>query len=293
MNVLTPGHATSAYGPENFAAGQDARTPPTVRPPEHSEPFLAWPGWNHLKFAAVVSLIGAVWFVIVYGGCDAFTAHRVQRLRVHLDAELLIPFIPETVLLYSSIYLLFLAAPFILRQRQDFLRLAIQLDLTILLAGIGFLLIPAQLAFRPESDLGIFPGLFRFADKLNLTYNLVPSLHVALSVACVAAFAPRASCLGAVCLWAWAVAISASTLLTHQHHVLDVLAGWALGLSVFWAFARWKDRSPAMDSRALPILTDGDSVPFEMTAASPRNGSEKTEIGAGNPRRTSGFVRNT
>ena len=191
-------------------------------------------------FAALVSLIGALWFAIVYGGCDAITAHRTARIRVHLEAELGIPFIPEMVVVYSSIYVLFLAAPFIFRRQEDFLRLALELDAIILLAGIGFLLIPAQLAFRPESDLGLFPVLFRFADKLNLTYNLVPSLHVALNVACITGFAARARPVGALFLWVWAVLISASTLFTHQHHLLDVVAGWILALSVCRVFSRAK-----------------------------------------------------
>jgi len=29
----------------------------------------------------------------------------------------------------------------------------------------------------------------------------------------------------------WAAALAASTLLLHQHHVLDVVAGWFLGIS--------------------------------------------------------------
>ncbi len=199
---------------------------------------MAWPGWKHIRFAALVSLIGCLWFVFVYGGCDAITAHRATRIRVHLDSELNIPFIPETALIYMSIYLLFLAAPFILRQRHEFLALAIVLDIIILIGGIGFLLLPAKLAFAPETDLGAFPWLFRFADGLNLTYNLVPSLHVALSVACVVAYAARAGLIVKILLWIWAFAISASTLFTHQHHLADVAAGWMVAFAAM-AFVRF------------------------------------------------------
>jgi membrane-associated phospholipid phosphatase len=198
-----------------------------------SVPFWGWPGWRHLRFAAWVSGIGILWFLLVYVGCDTITAHRSLRIRIHLDAELNIPFVPETVLIYMSIYLLFLAAPFILRQRREFLALAVTLNLVILISGICFLLVPAQLAFAPPANLGAFPNLFRFADRLNLTYNLVPSLHVALSVTCIAVFARRAGRTGKILLWVWAVAIAASTLLTHQHHVLDAITGFGLGLGAF------------------------------------------------------------
>jgi membrane-associated phospholipid phosphatase len=132
-----------------------------------------------------------------------------------------------------SIYALFLAAPFVIRQRNDFFALSMTLNLMVLVSGFCFLAIPAQLAFAPPKDLGAFPGLFRFADRLNLTYNLVPSLHVALGVLCIAAFSAKAGNLGKVLLWLWAVAIALSTLLTHQHHVVDVVAGAALALLAY------------------------------------------------------------
>jgi membrane-associated phospholipid phosphatase len=124
------------------------------------------------------------------------------------------------------------------------LTLAITLDVIILVGGIGFLLIPARLAFAPPTDLGAFPGLFRFADRLNLTYNLIPSLHVALSGACIVTYAPRAGVFGRILLWTWGLAISASTLFTHQHHVLDVVAGWIVSLAACWIFQEPRFPSP-------------------------------------------------
>ena len=198
-----------------------------------SEPFFGWPGWKHLCYAAWLSAVGTAWFLLVYGGADALNARRAFRLPVHFDSELAIPFIPETVLIYMSIYLLFLAAPFVLRRREEFLALSIALNAIILIAGICFMLVPAEPAFAPPKSFGAFPGLFRFADWLNLTTNLFPSLHVALTVGCVAAFATRAGKIGQAALWTWAAATAASTLLTHQHHVVDVVAGLALAGAAF------------------------------------------------------------
>ena len=134
------------------------------------------------------------------------------------------------VVVYLSIHLLFAAVPFILRTRREIRAFILTLVAVIAIAGVGFVLLPAELAFPPPGDLGTWQALFRLADWLNLDYNLVPSLHVALSVACLAAFASRAGLVGAALLWTWAGAIAASTLLTHQHHLLDVATGAALGL---------------------------------------------------------------
>jgi membrane-associated phospholipid phosphatase len=73
--------------------------------------------------------------------------------------------------------------------------------------------------------------LYAVADRMNLQYNLVPSLHVTLSIVCVAAFAARASSTaGRAVLWLWGAAIALSTLLTHEHHVLDAVSGWLLAV---------------------------------------------------------------
>jgi membrane-associated phospholipid phosphatase len=50
----------------------------------------------------------------------------------------------------------------------------------------------------------------------------------------VTVYARRAGLPGKMLLWLWAGVIAASTLLLHQHYLLDVLTGAALG----WAGAR-------------------------------------------------------
>lgn len=194
--------------------------------------FLAWPGWAHLWRAALFYLLVTLWFGIVYGGADWFTAQRTTRIRIHLDGELSLPLIPAFTLVYMSIYLLFLAAPFVLQTRQELAALAVNQTLAILMAGIAFLFLPAQLAFPPPQNLGSWEGLFRFADRLNLDYNLVPSLHVALSVICIEMFASHAGPSGRFALRAWGLLIAASTLFTHQHHLLDAATGYLLAFVV-------------------------------------------------------------
>ena len=197
---------------------------------EHPERFVARPGWSHLFYAWALSLANGIWFVLVFGGCGFITAHRALRIPIHFAAELKIPFVPGMTTVYMSIYFLFLAGPFILRTRREFRSVIATLATMIGIAGLGFLLVPGQLAFPPprEQDLGIWAGLFHLADRLNLDYDLVPSLHVALSVACITAFCIHTRVIGRTLLWIWAAAIALSTLLTHQHHVIDVVTGWFL-----------------------------------------------------------------
>jgi membrane-associated phospholipid phosphatase len=195
-------------------------------------PFLAWPGWAHLRDAALLSLANALWFLAVYGGADFLTSRRGFRVPVHFAAELRIPFVPWMTIFYMSLYGLFILAPFILRTRREFAATVFTMSVAIAVSGIAFLLFPAELAFAPVRDgqLGIWAGLYHVADGLNLTYNLLPSLHVAFAVICVAIFSPRAPRPMRIVLWSWASLIAASTVLTHQHHILDVVTGWLLAV---------------------------------------------------------------
>lgn len=193
--------------------------------------------WNRpdadlLRTYVWVALAGAAWFGLVYGGTDYVTAQRSFRVRVHFEAELRIPFVAWTAWIYMSIYALFLMAPFTLRSPREVKRLGATLATVTAVAGVFFLLAPGELAFPPRPhppDPGPTTAAVALADWLNLRYNLLPSLHVALSVACVAAYAPRASRPGRVLLWTWATAVAVSTVLTHFHHVLDAVTGFLLG----------------------------------------------------------------
>ena len=198
------------------------------------EPFFAWPSWAHLRIAWLQTVLVSAWFAFVFVGANWVTAQRVTRVRVHFDAELQIPLIPSFTIIYMSIYGLFLVAPFVLRTRREITSLAVAQTITIFVAGICFLLVPARLAFAPATDLqlGIWRGMFRYADRLNLDYNLVPSLHVALSIVCIELFASHANFTGKCFLRAWGVLIAAATVLTHQHHLVDALTGFLLALAV-------------------------------------------------------------
>jgi membrane-associated phospholipid phosphatase len=145
-----------------------------------------------------------------------------------------------------SIYGLLLLAPFILRTRREFAAAAATMAVAIAAGGIGFLLVPAELAFAPvrAEQLGVWAGMYHLADALNLTYNLLPSLHVAFAVICVAIFSPRAPGPVRAALWLWASLIAVSTVLIHQHHVLDVVTGWLLAVACVRAVFCRAVRSP-------------------------------------------------
>src|SRR5262249_53307165 len=96
-----------------------------------------------------------------------------------------------------------------------------------------FLLLPAQLAYEKGDDPGLWQALFDWNRHIVLNYNLVPSLHVAMSAVALAAYARGRGLLGKALLAAWGMAIALSTLLVHEHHVVAVAAGALLG---WWGY---------------------------------------------------------
>ena len=181
-----------------------------------------------------------MWWVLVYHGANGLTGLRSPRVPVHLGAERAMPFVPPLILSYLSIDLVFLPAPFVLRGRRELEALTLSLATAIAVAAPGFLLFPAELAY-PRCDPGAWSGLFALARRRALSYNLVPSLHVAMSGICLAAYGTRCGATGRALLAAWAASIALSTLLTHQHHLLDVAAGLALAVACKrFIYDRWR-----------------------------------------------------
>jgi membrane-associated phospholipid phosphatase len=196
-------------------------------PANHS--FLAWPGWALLAQTLLLALPVTLWWVLIYHGANWLTEMRSYRVRVHLDAELAMPFVPPFILAYVSMDLVFVPAPFILRSRRELEALALSLAVVTAVAGISFLLWPAELAY-PRRDPGAWSAIFAFARQIALPYNLVPSLHVAMSCIGLAAYATHCGTVGKALLGTWAAAIALSALLTHQHHLLDVVTGLILAV---------------------------------------------------------------
>ncbi len=197
------------------------------------ERFLACPGGKNLAYACIVLGIPSfAWFAFVYAGVDYLTGLHQYRVPLYLDAELAIPLIPATTLFYNSLHVIYSLAPFILRTRPEMHSLVLVWFLMTLVGGIVFLIIPFEPGFLPpdSSDMGMWQGMFEFADNANLRFNCCPSLHVAWAVATIDIYARSARRTGRILLATWSAGICLSTLLLHQHHVIDVIGGLALGL---------------------------------------------------------------
>jgi membrane-associated phospholipid phosphatase len=178
--------------------------------------------------AAGVSAGLSLLFLLVYGGCLWITSQRHDVGVFYFSWERAIPFVPFMILPYLSIDLFFVAAPFLLPNERGLSVYARRVAMAIVVAGIGFLLFPLRFAFpRPAAD-GWLGSLFNWFRTLDAPNNLFPSLHAALLLFLIDVYARSTRGLIRLAVMIWFSLVALSPLLTHQHHLIDILGGFAL-----------------------------------------------------------------
>ena len=185
---------------------------------------VSWPekqiGLHYLKLAALLS----IQFVVIYGGANLLSQQRTDVHQIYFDWELSIPLVPSMVWIYASICPLMLSPPFFLNSR-DLTNLAKQLAVAMVVAGSVFLLFPGMTGYEPTATSS---SAIEFIRLIDLPYNVFPSLHVALSSIIMLHLYRVFGTSGRWLLAIWLIALITSVILTHQHHLADVVGGLVL-----------------------------------------------------------------
>lgn len=189
----------------------------------------------------ILYLKWAVWvgvaFFSIYPLTNWLTSLRETPLHLYFQQELNIPFLPQFIWFYLSMYVLFLL-PLLFLLAEDMPRLGKSLIVGTLISGCLFLLFPAVLGFQrvvPASSP--YQGLFVAIFSIDHPHNLVPSLHIVFSTSIILALVSRVAWSLRILFISWLIVIMASTMFVHQHHVLDVLVGFVLAIYIhkyFW-----------------------------------------------------------
>jgi len=193
--------------------------------------WIALPTKSDLRARLKACLLFAAFFCAVYGGTSLLTDLHQFRLSLHFDFELKAAFVPAFSILYVSLYLLMGMLPFVFRSWQELVPTAATLTFGTLFAAICFVLLPVEYAFTHESPTGITGVIFSFADLVNLDHNMFPSLHVMYAWTTAMAIGTRCAPFVRTFLLLWAFGISVSTILTHQHYLVDVAGGLVLAVA--------------------------------------------------------------
>ena len=171
--------------------------------------------------------VGFLFFAVfysVYAFTNYINGFYSWRIPLYLEAELSIPFIPQMAFVYMSMNALLACLLFVFPSRKQLMPLFRALCSQVGIAGILFLLVPIEDGFTRQVPGGWSGAVLAFADMVNLDYNHLPSLHVSLALTSAIAIALKIGRAGLFFVL-WAIAIAFSTLLIHEHHVADVIAG--------------------------------------------------------------------
>ena len=174
------------------------------------------------------ALLVGVAFFSVYPACNWLTSQRQEVYQLYFVAELSIPFIPAFYWVYMSLYALFLLPPFFMNVKQ-LETLGKRIILSTIISGLIFTIFPASLGFERVSPDGFYSELFSTLFMLDLPHNMAPSLHIvysALILVGVSKSTNNSLIKTAVLLWLGLISIS--TLLVHQHHIVDIISAFAL-----------------------------------------------------------------
>jgi hypothetical protein len=190
--------------------------------------FVAWPDREIFKTTASLSAVFTAVFYGLYGLTDYVAGLHDYRVNIHFGWEQSIPFIPEMSVFYILITPLLLLAPFVVRSIEEFKVLFRLMLAETVIAALFFLMLPIDDAFPPHAVSGLTGFIFNMADKINLTYNELPSLHVAFTCTACLVFGNYLDLVRRLILYVVGSLIILSTVLTHQHHVLGALSGLIL-----------------------------------------------------------------
>ncbi|WP_348013243.1 phosphatase PAP2 family protein [Roseateles sp.] len=183
----------------------------------------------------VIGISGFMWlFFFCYFYTLRHPAYAVFEMpRTSLDA--LVPFQPEALLVYGSLWFYVGIAPGLLLRVRELVVYGLW---AAVLCGCGLLIfyfwptaVPA-----PDVDVSAYPG-FALLQGVDAGGNACPSLHVATAVFTAIWIDRLIRTLRAPCAWRWAnavwvLSIAWSTVAVRQHVVLDALAGSVLGIAV-------------------------------------------------------------
>jgi membrane-associated phospholipid phosphatase len=194
----------------------DAQPTPFIPDTARLKAYLFWVG--------VITLV----FIAVYPTINWFTETRAHRYQLYLPFELEISLVPAFIWAYISMYALFLM-PLLMVSAERMNALGKQLVAGTIICGVVFLVLPADLGFTREvPSEALYASTFSALFGVDKPHNLMPSLHVVFS--CLILFMCRdgANMVLRVLLFVWVVLIVASTVLVHQHHLIDALTGLAV-----------------------------------------------------------------
>lgn len=209
--------------------------------------------------AFATSVVLSLLFVVVYGGTNWLTAQRpaAQVRQWYFEWEVTaIPFVPLLIVPYMTIDFLFFLAAFLCRDERELRVFARRVVFSILAAATVFLLLPLRLAWPARPRLaGPFGDFVEQSCTvpflMEYPHNLFPAMHITLCLILADLYGRYTRGLVKVVSYCWFGLIGASTVLTWQHHLVDIAGGVVLAGFAFALFRVADARPPVTPNRRI------------------------------------------
>jgi len=186
----------------------------------------------------------SILFIVVYALTGWITSLRADVGTWAFDWERRLPFVPWLIAPYMSLDLFFVAAPFLCRSRAELGVFTRRMSTAILAAGAMFLVMPLRFAFPRPVPVGWTKEIFQLLYGFDRPCNLFPSLHIAILIILAGTYHRHTRGMPRWLMHGWFTLIGMSTILTYQHHVIDMVGGLALGTLCCYLVADRSTRQP-------------------------------------------------
>lgn len=190
---------------------------------------ISWPDKSRwLAFLKFMGMFYLFFFPVYFGG-GHIAENAQDTFGLYLSWEPDIPLVPWMIWPYLTLFSLFLLPLFHMSAKQISV-LSRQSTATLVVAGVSFFLLPTHSGYPAIQVEDLHQSMFKILFLVDTPHNLAPSLHVAFSALILLGSASLTSTRLAWGYRFWLVLLSVSTVLVHQHHIIDVVSGFVLAL---------------------------------------------------------------
>jgi membrane-associated phospholipid phosphatase len=181
-------------------------------------------------------LMFGIWAAGYFSISHIIEGHNV-RVLPRLDLDQRIPFIPEFVFIYLTIYPLFLL-PFLYIRNSGFFRIFSLAYITVMLVCYAtYLVYPVAMERPTFVEHSFATWALGIVYRTDRPLNCFPSMHVAMSLLASLTIMEVHRVRGLL-MMLLTLLIAVSTLLIKQHYILDVVAGVSLTILVYSLYFR-------------------------------------------------------
>lgn len=155
-----------------------------------------------------------------------------------------IPYLPWTLLLYVSYYVLMFLPLLLCNQAQVFYRMLTACYIIIGMSALIFMVFPVPYIWREWTQYQDFLTRYLYRSLLAVDgdWNAFPSLHVSLSLAGALTYLWYRFYRKGLLFLIWGVAVSISTVTAKRHYFIDLVGGVCLAVVVV-AAVNWFGRT--------------------------------------------------